>query len=70
MEPSRHYEQPWRGDQHGRASQLLRQLRRSEVLDEEQLAALVSIIALINTYNRMNVLIKQPADDYQPGQLG
>jgi alkylhydroperoxidase family enzyme len=38
--------------------------------DDEQLAALVSIIALINSYNRMNVIIKQPAGDYQPGQLG
>jgi AhpD family alkylhydroperoxidase len=38
--------------------------------DEEQLAALVSLIALINTYNRMNVIIRQPAGDYQPGQWG
>jgi AhpD family alkylhydroperoxidase len=38
--------------------------------DEEQLAALVSIIALINAYNRMNVLVQQPAGDYQPGQFG
>ncbi|MET7932050.1 carboxymuconolactone decarboxylase family protein [Streptomyces sp. NPDC005322] len=37
--------------------------------DEDQLAALVSIIALINTYNRMNVIIQQPAGDYQPGQF-
>jgi AhpD family alkylhydroperoxidase len=38
--------------------------------DEDQLAALVSLIALINAYNRMNVIIQQPAGDYQPGQLG
>ncbi|MER6358181.1 carboxymuconolactone decarboxylase family protein [Streptomyces sp. NPDC001634] len=38
--------------------------------DEEQLAALVSLIALINTYNRMNVIVQQPAGDYQPGQFG
>jgi AhpD family alkylhydroperoxidase len=38
--------------------------------DEEQLAALVSLIALINVYNRMNVIIQQPAGDYQPGQWG
>jgi AhpD family alkylhydroperoxidase len=38
--------------------------------DDEQLAALVSVIALINTYNRMNVIIRQPAGDYQPGQFG
>jgi AhpD family alkylhydroperoxidase len=36
--------------------------------DDDQLAALVSLIALINTYNRMNVIIQQPAGDYQPGQ--
>ncbi|MEV4555678.1 carboxymuconolactone decarboxylase family protein [Kitasatospora sp. NPDC049285] len=36
--------------------------------DEEQLAALVSLIALINAYNRMNVIIRQPAGDYVPGQ--
>jgi AhpD family alkylhydroperoxidase len=38
--------------------------------DEDQLAALVGLIALINTYNRMNVIIQQPAGDYQPGQFG
>jgi len=38
--------------------------------DEDQLAALVSLIAIINTYNRMNVITRQPAGDYQPGQWG
>jgi AhpD family alkylhydroperoxidase len=38
--------------------------------DDDQLAALVGLIALINAYNRMNVLIQQPAGDYQPGQWG
>ena len=37
--------------------------------DDDQLAALVSIIALINMYNRFNVIIQQPAGDYQPGQF-
>ncbi|MGF1425222.1 carboxymuconolactone decarboxylase family protein [Kitasatospora sp. LaBMicrA B282] len=36
--------------------------------DEEQLAALVSTIALINAYNRMNVICRTPAGNYQPGQ--
>jgi AhpD family alkylhydroperoxidase len=36
--------------------------------DDEQLGALVSLIALINTFNRMNVIVRQPAGDYQPGQ--
>ncbi len=38
--------------------------------DEEQLGALVCLIALINTYNRLNVITRQPAGDYEPGQWG
>ncbi|MEU5402239.1 carboxymuconolactone decarboxylase family protein [Streptomyces sp. NPDC005963] len=38
--------------------------------DEDQLAALLSLIALINAFNRVNVIIQQPAGDYQPGQFG
>jgi len=38
--------------------------------DDEQLTALVVTIALINAYNRMNVIVRQPAGDYQPGQFG
>lgn len=39
--------------------------------DEEQLAALVCAIALINAFNRANVMIQQPAaGDYRPGQFG
>ncbi|MFH8729450.1 carboxymuconolactone decarboxylase family protein [Streptomyces termitum] len=37
--------------------------------DEEQLAALVSLIALINAFNRLNVMTRQPAGDYVPGQF-
>jgi AhpD family alkylhydroperoxidase len=37
--------------------------------DEDQLGALVSLIAVINTFNRVNVIVQQPAGDYQPGQL-
>jgi AhpD family alkylhydroperoxidase len=37
--------------------------------DDEQLMALVVTIALINTFNRMNVMTRQPAGDYQPGKL-
>jgi AhpD family alkylhydroperoxidase len=42
----------------------------AEHYDEDQLAALVSVIAVINTFNRMNVIVQQPAGDYQPGQFG
>ncbi|WP_433515929.1 carboxymuconolactone decarboxylase family protein [Nonomuraea sp. CA-143628] len=38
--------------------------------DEDQLAALVSLIAIINAFNRLNVITQQPAGDYQPGQFG
>ncbi|WP_218898181.1 carboxymuconolactone decarboxylase family protein [Nocardiopsis aegyptia] len=37
--------------------------------DEEQLAALVAGIALINAFNRLNVMIQNPAGDYRPGQF-
>ena len=36
--------------------------------DHEQLGALVCLIALINTYNRLNVITRQPAGSYEPGQ--
>ncbi|MET9498853.1 carboxymuconolactone decarboxylase family protein [Streptomyces sp. NPDC006552] len=38
--------------------------------DEDQLVALVSLIAVINAYNRLNVIVRQPAGDYQPGMFG
>ncbi|TGB10307.1 carboxymuconolactone decarboxylase family protein [Streptomyces sp. MZ04] len=38
--------------------------------DEEQLGALVSIIAIINAFNRLNVITEQPGGDYQPAQFG
>ncbi|MEU4978996.1 carboxymuconolactone decarboxylase family protein [Streptomyces sp. NPDC021969] len=38
--------------------------------DEEQLTALVGLIAVINTYNRLNVITQQPAGDYEPGMFG
>jgi AhpD family alkylhydroperoxidase len=38
--------------------------------NEEELAALVSTIAIINAFNRLNVIIQQPAGDYQPGMFG
>jgi AhpD family alkylhydroperoxidase len=38
--------------------------------DNDQLVALVTVIVLINAYNRMNVIVRQPAGDYRPGQFG
>jgi AhpD family alkylhydroperoxidase len=38
--------------------------------DDEQLVALVSLIAVINAWNRLNVVLQTPGGDYQPGQFG
>jgi len=41
----------------------------AKYFDDDQLGALVSTIALINAFNRANVIVRQPAIDYQPEQL-
>ncbi|MFD5574766.1 carboxymuconolactone decarboxylase family protein [Streptomyces cadmiisoli] len=38
--------------------------------DEEQLVALISLVAVINAYNRINVINQQPAGAYKPGMFG
>ncbi|MDX2645234.1 carboxymuconolactone decarboxylase family protein [Streptomyces sp. NPDC001902] len=38
--------------------------------DEDQLVALISLIAVINAYNRINVINQQPAGGYQLGMFG
>ena len=38
--------------------------------DSDQLAGLVALIAEINAWNRLNVITRQPAGDYRPGQWG
>ena len=38
--------------------------------NDDQLGALVCLIALINLYNRLNAITRQPAGDYKPGQWG
>jgi len=44
--------------------------RAAKHYDEDQLAALVCLIGLINVYNRLNVITQQPGGDYEPGQWG
>jgi len=44
--------------------------RAARHYDEDQLAALVCLIGLINVYNRLNVITQQPGGDYEPGQWG
>jgi alkylhydroperoxidase family enzyme len=38
--------------------------------DDDQLGAFVSLIADINAWNRLNVITRRPAGDYQPGPFG
>ncbi|MFG2346858.1 carboxymuconolactone decarboxylase family protein [Streptomyces phaeochromogenes] len=44
--------------------------RATKYFDEDQLAALISLLAIINAYNRINVINQQPAGDYEPGMFG
>ncbi|MEU5634254.1 carboxymuconolactone decarboxylase family protein [Streptomyces rishiriensis] len=37
--------------------------------DEEQLTALVVLVSFMNTANRLNIITRQPAGDYRPGQF-
>lgn len=41
----------------------------AEHYDDEQLGALVALIAFINAANRVNVITRQPAGEYQAGQF-
>lgn len=38
--------------------------------DEEQIAALMCLVATINAWNRLNVIARNPAGEYQPGMFG
>lgn len=38
--------------------------------DEDQLMALVSLICVINAFNRLNVITRTPGGAYRPGQPG
>ncbi|MCK2238436.1 MULTISPECIES: carboxymuconolactone decarboxylase family protein [unclassified Crossiella] len=40
-----------------------------EHYDEDQVAALVIMVALINAANRLNVIVRNPAGSYQPGMF-
>lgn len=43
--------------------------RAAEHYDQEQLTALVMLVSFMNMVNRLNVISRQPAGDYQPGQF-
>ncbi|PXY31879.1 carboxymuconolactone decarboxylase family protein [Prauserella muralis] len=38
--------------------------------DDDQIAALIAVVATINAWNRVNVIARTPAGDYVPGQWG
>jgi len=38
--------------------------------DDEQIAALTCLVAMINAWNRLNVIARNPAGEYQPGMFG
>ncbi|HEY3467883.1 MAG TPA: carboxymuconolactone decarboxylase family protein [Amycolatopsis sp.] len=38
--------------------------------DDEQVGALIALIATINAWNRLNVIARNPAGEYQPGMFG
>jgi AhpD family alkylhydroperoxidase len=37
--------------------------------DDDQIGALVSLVALINAANRINVIVRTPAGSYEPGMF-
>ncbi|MFD0775671.1 carboxymuconolactone decarboxylase family protein [Streptomonospora algeriensis] len=41
----------------------------AEHYDEEQLIALVAQVSFMNAVNRLNIITRQPAGDYEPGQF-
>ncbi|MFC8194380.1 carboxymuconolactone decarboxylase family protein [Streptomyces sp. NPDC060006] len=43
--------------------------RATEHYDEEQLTALVILVAFMNTANRLNIITRQPAGAYETGQV-
>ncbi|MGI5129596.1 carboxymuconolactone decarboxylase family protein [Pseudonocardia sp. CA-107938] len=38
--------------------------------DDDQTAALIALVSLINAANRMNVVLRTPAGSYEPGMFG
>ncbi|RJO74114.1 carboxymuconolactone decarboxylase family protein [Nocardia panacis] len=37
--------------------------------DDDQIGALISVVALINAFNRLNVIARTPAGSYEPGMF-
>jgi AhpD family alkylhydroperoxidase len=43
--------------------------RAREHYDDDQIVALVSLIAMINANNRLNVIVRNPGGSYEPGMF-
>jgi AhpD family alkylhydroperoxidase len=52
---------------HGVSDETWAQVR--EHYDDEQVGALVALVAVINAANRFNVIVRNPAGSYEPGML-
>ena len=52
---------------HGVSDDTWSQVRKH--YDDDQLAALIALVALINAANRMNVIVRNPAGSYEPGMF-
>ena len=52
---------------HGVSDETWAQVRKH--YDDDQVAALVSLVALINAANRLNVIVRNPAGSYEPGMF-
>ncbi|MGY2063359.1 carboxymuconolactone decarboxylase family protein, partial [Nocardia gipuzkoensis] len=52
---------------HGVSDETWEQVRKH--YDDEQVGALISLVALINAYNRLNVIARTPAGSYEPGMF-
>lgn len=52
---------------HGVSDETWAQVRKHH--DDDQIAALVCLVALINAANRINVIVRHPAGSYEPGML-
>ena len=52
---------------HGVSDETWAQVRKH--YDDEQIAALVCLVALINAANRLNVIVRNPAGSYEPGMF-
>jgi AhpD family alkylhydroperoxidase len=52
---------------HGVSDETWAQVRKH--YDDDQIAALVSLVALINAANRLNVIVRNPAGSYEPGMF-